>query len=166
DDDKAQHLAYSTNYYRFGERVPRPLPTQDIGFAGIRLIGRINGQSNSPQDFGEVAVFQGASYFRSIGRNQIYGLSARGLAVKTAEPEGEEFPLFRAFWIEEPGRTDQALTVHALLDSPSVAGAYRFKVHPGASTTMEVDVLLCPRTALAAVGLAAATTMFMFSPNG
>ena len=52
--------------------------------------------------FDEVAVFQGASYFRSLGEGQVYGLSARGLANKTADPEGEEFPAFRAFWIEEP----------------------------------------------------------------
>ena len=60
EDDKARHVSYSPDYFSFGERVPRPLPTDDIGFAGIRIIGHING----PSDFGEVAVFQGASYFR------------------------------------------------------------------------------------------------------
>ncbi|CAN5243515.1 glucan biosynthesis protein [soil metagenome] len=168
NDDKAEHLAYSPNYYRFGERVPRPLPTEDIGFAGIRLIGRINGQgnSNNPQDFGEVAVFQGASYFRSIGRNQIYGLSARGLAVKTAEPEGEEFPLFRQYWIEKPDHGAESIVVHALLDSQSVTGAYRFTIRPGTQTTMDVEVTLFPRTDLKKFGIGPASSMYMFGPNG
>jgi glucans biosynthesis protein len=166
DDDKAQHLAYSTNYYKFGERVPRPLPTQDIGFAGIRLIGRINGQTNSPQDFGEVAVFQGASYFRSIGKNQIYGLSSRGLAVKTPEPEGEEFPLFRQYWIEQPDHGAESIVVHALLDSQSVSGAYRFTIRPGNQTTMDVEMTLFPRVDLKKFGIAPASSMYMFGPNG
>ena len=109
--------------------------------------------------FDEVAVFQGASYFRSLGEDQVYGLSARGLANKTAEPEGEEFPAFRAFWIEEPSsRATQTLVVHALLDSPSVAGAYRFQIHPGRgkahATTMDIEAVLFPRVELGKVGLA------------
>jgi glucan biosynthesis protein len=99
-DDQAHHLAYSPNYFSFGKLVPKPMPKEDIGFAGIRLLGRINRQDH----FDEVAVFLGASYFRSLGRNQLYGLSARGLALKTGEPEGEEFPLFRAFWVELPAK--------------------------------------------------------------
>ena len=38
----------------------------------------------------EFLVFQGASYFRAVGRGQLYGLSARGLALRTGQPEGED----------------------------------------------------------------------------
>jgi glucans biosynthesis protein len=138
------------------------LPKEDIGFAGIRLHGRIN----APDRFDEVAVFQGASYFRSLGKDQLYGLSARGLALKVAEPEGEEFPLFRAFWVETPVADSDAVVVHALLDSPSVAGAYRFTIRPGLPTTMDVEATLFPRVELTKVGLAPGTTMFYFSLNG
>ena len=122
--------------------------------------------------FDEVAVFQGASYFRSLGEGQVYGLSARGLANKTAEPEGEEFPAFRALLDRRAVvARAQTLVVHALLDSPSVAGAYRFEIHPahGATaraTTMDIEAVLFPRVELGKVGLAPLTSMFMFSPNG
>jgi glucans biosynthesis protein len=161
-DDQAHHVAYSPEYFDFGKLVPQPMPKDDIGFAGIRLLGRIN----RPDKFDEVAVFQGASYFRSLGRDQIYGLSARGLAVKTGEPEGEEFPLFRAFWVETPAKDGQTVVVHALLDSQSVAGAYRFTIRPGLPTTIDVEASLFPRVDMKKVGLAPGTTMFFFDENG
>lgn len=156
-------LAYGRDLFTFGELVPRrPLPDADIGFSGIRLLHPIN----RPDKFDEVAVFQGASYFRSLGRGQTYGLSARGLALKTASQEGEEFPVFRSFWIETPARDDGAVVVHALLDSESVAGAYRFSIRPGSSTVVDVEAVLFPRIDLAKVGLAPGTSMFFFGPNG
>jgi glucans biosynthesis protein len=135
--DGARNIIYSSDMFGFGEQVPRPLPPGDIGFAGIRLLGLIN----KPDRYDEVAVFQGASYFRALGRGQHFGISSRGLALKTAEPEGEEFPFFRQFWIETPGQNASTLVVHALLDSPSVAGAYRFTIRPGLPTVMGGDHL-------------------------
>jgi glucans biosynthesis protein len=164
---RSERIAYKPDLFVTGTVMKSPLPTEDIGFSGFRVLFPINHRSK----FDEVAVFQGASYFRSLGETQVYGLSARGLANKTAEPEGEEFPAFRAFWIEKPtSRAPQTLVVHALLDSPSVSGAYRFQIHPGHgpthATTMDVDVVLFPRVELTKVGLAPLTSMFMFSPNG
>lgn len=52
----------------------------------------------------EFCVFLGASYFRAVGKDQIYGLSARGFADGTGDPKGEEFALFRAFWLENLSR--------------------------------------------------------------
>ena len=40
-------------------------------------------------------VFQGASYFRAVGKGQSYGLSARGLAVDTAGAAGRGVPALR-----------------------------------------------------------------------
>ena len=164
---RCQRIAYKPDLFVTGDVMKSPLPTEDIGFSGFRVLFPINRRAV----FDEVAVFQGASYFRSLGETEVYGLSARGLANKTAEPEGEEFPAFRAFWIEEPStRATQTLVVHALLDSPSVAGAYRFQIHPGHgathATTMDIEAVLFPRVALDKVGLAPATSMFLFSPNG
>jgi glucans biosynthesis protein len=78
-----------------------------------------------------VVVFQGASYFRAVGKGQSYGLSARGLAVDTAAATGEEFPRFVEFWVERPRPNATSLTIYALLDSRRVAGAYRFVLTPG-----------------------------------
>jgi glucans biosynthesis protein len=158
----AHRVSFSPDLFTTGPFVKSPLPSEDIGFSGLRVLFPLN----RAQVFDEALVFQGASYFRSLGANQGYGLSARGLAEKTGDPEGEVFPAFRAFWIEEPAPSSRTLVVHALLDSPSVAGAFRFTVRPGRTTIMEVEATLFPRKELSRVGLAPATSMFMFSPNG
>ena len=160
-DGQAKHLPYSTNLFDFGPLVPKGIPDEDMGFAGIRVHGPIN----KPDYFDEILVFQGASYFRSRCQGQGYGISARGLALKTAEPEGEEFPIFRAFWVETPVDQGDTIVLHALLDSPSASGAYRFTVRPGYPTTMDVEATLFPRTELTKVGLAPGTSMFYFGAN-
>jgi glucans biosynthesis protein len=162
ENGRAKHLAYRADMFTRGKLVPDPLPTEDVGFAGIKLLSTLN----DPRRFDEVAVFQGASYFRSLGRDQDYGLSARGLALKVGDPAGEEFPRFSAFWIEAPKPRSAAVVVHALLDSPSVAGAFRFEIKPGRDTTMRVRAVLFPRVELKQVGIAPETSMFMFSANG
>ena len=163
DGGQARHVIYSPRLFGFGKHVPRPLPTEDIGFAGLRLSTDI---ARDDANFGEFVVFQGASYFRSLGIGQTYGISARGLAVKTASPDGEEFPLFRDFWVERPMPEGKDIVVHALLDSPSVAGAYHFRIRPGKETVMEITAKLIPRVDLAEVGLAPGTSMFFFDANG
>ena len=52
---------------------------EHLGFAGFRLHEPLN----RPDYLDEVVVFLGASYFRALGREQRYGLSARGLAIDT-----------------------------------------------------------------------------------
>ncbi len=155
----AENIPYSTDLYDFTGLRSARREDGDIGFAGLRLLGPLNSD-----DFEEFAVFQGASYFRAIGQGEGYGLSARGLALKTDRPGSEEFPVFRKFWIEEPAAGgDSSVVVHALLDSPSVAGAYRFVVKPGMPTTMEVSATLFPRVDLDDVGIGPGTSMFAFS---
>ncbi|MGL4396902.1 MAG: glucan biosynthesis protein [Hyphomicrobium sp.] len=131
-----------------------------FGFSGLRIHGPIN----RADYFDEYVVFQGASYLRSVGRGQQYGASARGLALNTARPGGEEFPFFRAFWIEKPAPGAAEIIVHALLDSPSVAGAYRFAIQPGEATVMDVELSLYPRKTLVHVGIAPLTSMFLHGP--
>ncbi|MFT6899650.1 MAG: glucans biosynthesis protein [Paraglaciecola sp.] len=127
-------------------------------YAGFRLHYPINRKDYSD----EFLVFQGASYFRGVSKGQAYGLSTRGLAINVADPKGEEFPLFKKFWIERPSSHQEAIVVHALLDSNSVAGAYRFAIYPGVPTRMDVDVILFPRQDVQHVGLAPLTSMFLF----
>lgn len=109
----------------------------------------------------ELAVFLGASYFRLLGRGQVYGLSARGLAIDTARPGHEEFPVFREFWLIEPEPDATRLEILALLDSPSVAGAYRFELTPGSPTTLTVDARLFARRTIERLGVAPLTSMFL-----
>ncbi len=158
---QSRRLLYSPDLFTFGSRVQPPAKGALADFSGFRLHTPIN----RPDHFDEFVVFQGASYFRAIAKGQGYGLSARGLALKTGNPNGEEFPLFRAFWIEQPRPDASAMVVHALLDSHSTAGAYRFTIRPGEPTVMDVEMTLYPRVELQQVGLATLTSMFMFGPN-
>ena len=146
---RAAPIRYSPDLFTFDKLKP---PTGDIGFAGFRLHHPLN----RPDYFDEVCAFLGASYFRAVAKGQGYGLSARGLAIKTADPAGEEFPLFRSFWLERPGKGSDAIVVHALLDSPSAAAAFRFTVRPGKQTVFDTEMALYPRADLAAVGHCAA----------
>jgi glucans biosynthesis protein len=162
DDGQARHLAYSPGMYAPGKIVTNPLPTEDIGFAGLRIHGHIN----RPDYFDEIVVFEGASYFRSLAKGQVYGVSARGLALKVGAPDGEEFPIFRAFWVETPEKGSDSIAIHALLDSKSLSGAYRFTIRPGLPTAMDVEATLFPRVDLISAGLAPGTSMFYFDGNG
>ena len=132
-------------------RIPSDAPLSFSGF-------RINAPLNAASRHDEVVVFQGASYFRGLARGHTYGLSARGLAINAGAPV-EEFPLFRAFWIERPSDASR-ITVHALLDSTSVTGAYTFHIRPGLPTAMDVRAELFPRHDVVEVGLAPLTSMF------
>jgi len=141
-------------------RFPAPLP-RDIPFAGLRVLYPLN----EPRKQDEVATFIGASYFRVLGERQRYGASLRGLAIDTAEPSGEEFPRFTEFWVEKPGAHATFLQVFALLDSPSVAGAYRFVIKPGETTFVEEEASLFLRKEIKKLGLAPLTSMFLIGEN-
>lgn len=134
---------------------------ENAGFAGFRVHYPIN----SAHYKDEFLVFQGASYFRLVGPGLTYGLSARGLAIDTAEPNGEEFPIFREFWVVKPGPEDTHLVIYALLDSHSVTGAYRFEVHPDAPTEMTVEARLHARQDIRKLGMAPLTSMYMWGEN-
>ncbi|WP_445467023.1 glucan biosynthesis protein [Faunimonas sp. B44] len=157
ENGEARRIHYTPELFDFG-KAPQPPADADVGFSGFRLRHPIN----APDVWDEFLVFQGASYFRAVGQGQVYGLSARGLAIKTAAPEGEEFPRFTRFWIEAPGPQTREITIHALLDSPSTTGAYRFVIQPGVETVMEVEGTLYPRTELGGLGLAPLSSMFLF----
>ncbi|MDW4499116.1 glucan biosynthesis protein G [Sulfitobacter sp. D35] len=129
-----------------------------LGYSGLRLRAELE----KPGVFQEYAVFQGASYFRGIGTGEIYGLSARGLALDTGEADGEEFPDFVAFWIERPEPEATSVVLHALLDSPSCTGAYRFDITPGDTLRMGISATIFARTELSRIGIAPLTSMFLF----
>jgi len=133
----------------------------DYGFAGFR----VHYPLNTPKYADELVSFLGASYFRALGRDLAYGLSARGLAVNTAEDGGEEFPLFREFWILRPAPGAKVIRIYALLDSNSVTGAYEFVVTPGVDTEMSVNSVLFIRQRIQKLGIAPLTSMFFYGEN-
>lgn len=156
-------LKFSQNFFNYdgpAANLAGKAP-ENIGFAGFRVHYPLN--TNEYKD--EFLVFQGASYFRLVGPGQIYGLSARGLAIDTAESSGEEFPVFREFWLVKPEPEQTHLVIYALLDSPSVTGAYRFDVYPGAPTEMNVEARLVARRDIKKLGVAPLTSMFHHGEN-
>ncbi|MFN3657870.1 MAG: glucan biosynthesis protein [Pseudolabrys sp.] len=157
---RARPIAYSPDLFDFGKVKPPPADARD-NFAGFRLHAPINRNDY----FDEVGVFLGASYFRAVAKGQVYGISARGLSIRTADPKGEEFPAFRTFWIEKPAAQTNSIVVHALLDSPSAAAAFRFTIRPGAATIYDTEMALYPRSDLAQAGIGSNTSMFFFGAN-
>lgn len=155
---QARPLRFDMGVFDTTDQFP-DVPVDDtLGYSGLRLRAELQ----RPGIHSEYAVFQGASYFRGLGTGLDYGLSARGLALKTADPEGEEFPEFTAFWLETPEPGAPQITLHALLDSPSCTGAYSFTLRPGPVLGMDVTATLFARKALHHVGIAPLTSMFLF----
>jgi glucans biosynthesis protein len=130
-----------------------------LGYAGFRILQPGIG-------FGEVVSFLGASYFRMIGLGQDYGTSGCGLALNTVANESEEFPVFQQFWVRRPKQNEHEITVYALMDSRSVAGAYRFIIRPGPATVAVVKAVLFPRREVKEFGIAPLTSMFLCGKNG
>jgi glucans biosynthesis protein len=156
-----REIAFDAGAFDHGRNKVDPSELRDLGFAGFRVHFPVN----TPTYKDEVLVFLGATYLRGLGGGQRFGLSARGLAIDTAEATGEEFPRFVEFWIERPQSAAKELTVYALLDSPRVTGAYRFVLKPGVTTTIDVDSRLFLRKNVAKLGLAPLTSMFYFGAN-
>jgi glucans biosynthesis protein len=157
----ARRVHFTPDVFTYGPAVRPPPNPQELSYSGFRVHYPLN--RKSLQD--EFLVFQGASYFRALGREQRYGLSARGLAIKTADERGEEFPAFTKFWIERPPKAAKQLVIYALLDSPSATGVYRFTAIPGLDTRIDVHATLFPRVAMESFGIAPLTSMFLFDPT-
>lgn len=158
ENGQAAPLMFDLDVFRKTDQFPDLPIDETLGYSGLRLRSELK----DPGFYTEFAVFHGASYFRAIATDQIYGLSARGLAIDTAEPTGEEFPDFTAMWLEKPAPDAKRFVLHALMDSPSVTGAFRFEIEPGSPLRMDVSATLFPRVELDHVGLGALTSMFQY----
>jgi periplasmic glucans biosynthesis protein len=161
DDGVARPIPFSTRLFDYGKNDFAGRIPGDIGFAGFR----VHAPLKNSDYFDEVIVFLGASYFRAVGRGNVYGLSARGLAIDTAAPSGEEFPNFTEFWLVKPAPGARELVIYALLDGPSAAGAYAFTVTAGEQTRVDVRSTLFFRRKVERLGVAPLTSMFFFGEN-
>ena len=160
-DGQAREIRYEADRFDFGDLQFDKQTTSQLGYAGFRVLYPVN--ENGKLD--EVMSLLGASYFRVIGKGQVYGLSSRGLAIDTAPPGGEEFPRFREYWIQRPAPQDRELVIYALLDSPRATGAYRFVLKPGADTVLDVQANVFVRGDIGMLGIAPLTSMFLYGPN-
>ena len=159
-DGQAREILYDPALFEFDKAGIDPKLMRDhVGFAGFRVQFVTDWRD-------DVAAFLGASYFRAVGGDtRQYGLSARALAVDTAFPRPEEFPRFTSFWFERPPKDSGTLTMYALMDSPSIAGALRFQLIPGGTLVMDIDSALYPRKPIERLGVAPLTSMFFYGEN-
>ena len=146
---RTHDLAFARSQFSGADHLP---PGAD-GFSGFRVM--------NPKGDGDWLVFQGASYFRTAGPLNQYGLSARGLAIDTGLARPEEFPRFSHFWLEQG--PNGALTVYALLDSPSAAGAWRFvnRMTPQ-GVVQDVSMTVQLRRGVERIGIAPLTSMYWY----
>ncbi|NDY95606.1 glucan biosynthesis protein [Wenzhouxiangella limi] len=162
DEGAVDDVPFDPKRFRFDRPLEGPPVASAAGYAGFR----VHYPLNRPERHDEFLVFLGASYFRLIGSGQVYGLSARGLALNSGGSGAEEFPVFREFWLQRPEPGQERLRLLALLDSPSVTGAFAFEVEPGDPTSMVVDAQFFARRDLVRPGIAALTSMFKHGDTG
>ncbi|WP_230532651.1 glucan biosynthesis protein [Microvirga roseola] len=159
EDGTIRRVGYNPAQFDFGD-LDLPNGNADIGFSGFRLYS-VPGEGE-PWDF---AIVQGATFFRAIARGQNYGAIARAITLRPAEAKGEEFPIFRAFWLERPAVGSNSITIHAVIDSESATGATRMTLRPGDMTIVDLETTLFPRVALEHVGLGAIASTYFYGPN-
>ncbi|MGO4705308.1 glucan biosynthesis protein [Microvirga sp. 2MCAF38] len=159
EDGASRRVGYDASRYDFnGVNAPNNLG--DIGFSGFRLLA--NPGDGPSYDF---AIIQGATFFRALAKGQNFGAMARALTLKPAEARGEEFPFFRAFWLERPAPGSNSITIHGVIDSESTTGAVRMTFRPGDMTIVDVETSLFPRVNLEHVGLGGIGSTYFFGPN-
>lgn len=158
----AREVVYDPSYFTIGpDQVAAGLPHEPSAFAGFWV--------HEPESKGDLdkvepwATFLGASYFRGVGELGQVGLSARGIALAPGGPGPEEFPDFVSYWFEPAGSPHDPVTVYALLDGPSIAGAYRFLLYRTSGVVMDIEADLHPRRTVERLGLAPLTSMYWFS---
>lgn len=122
---KAREVIYTPDLFDIPAGHPARKLHAGAGFAGFRIMA-----PNLKTDW---FAAMGASYFRTSGPFDQYGLSARGVAIDTAMPTPEEFPRFSQYWIagDEDGDKGSAgkaeVTIYGLLDGISLTGAYKMR---------------------------------------
>ena len=136
---QSREIIYEQAYFDMPSNSPaRELPA-GAGFAGLRVQEARDGALDWRRN--DWVAFLGAAYFRSIGELRQYGLSARGIALDVAVADRpEEFPDFTQFYIDS-GTVDHTLTLYALMEGPSIVGAFRFLMTRGKGVIMDIEVV-------------------------
>jgi glucans biosynthesis protein len=163
---EAKPVAFGPDQFRYNDPdLASAIDAETFpGIAGFRM----NYPLNQPEAMDELISFLGASYFRALGRDNIYGLSARGIVLNSWVDVPEEFPRFSEFYLQRP-EGDGPATVWAAMESPSLTGAFQFDIHPAGpdrqETIVEVTARLFFREDIRELGVAPLTSMFLFADS-
>ncbi|WP_321504834.1 glucan biosynthesis protein [Breoghania sp.] len=155
--EEAHEVLFSPDAFEMPADSPARALPDDIGFAGFRIM-----RADLKTDW---ISYLGASYFRTDGQSHQYGQSSRGLAIDTGLATPEEFPRFSAFWLAPPEKDGQTIVIYALLNSPSVTGAYKMALtnKDGTGQIIDVDSRLFFRKSVERLGIAPLTSMYWYS---
>ncbi|TGM57129.1 glucan biosynthesis protein [Leptospira adleri] len=157
--DFAREIPYDESYFDLSKlKITGDIPP-NLGYSGFKIHYPLNTEEHTD----EFTVFQGASYYRMVSKKQVYGLSARGIAINTGMPYPEDFPGFTHFWIVHPDKTDSTVFVYALLDGKTATGAYEFQISPGKVSSVHVNAEVTLRTKVDRFGIAPLTSMYWYS---
>jgi glucans biosynthesis protein len=156
-----REFSFSPELFAYGEQKLAQAVPLNLGFAGFSLLYPLNHRKGHD----EILAFIGASYFRAVGKDQWFGLSARGVAINTAAPSGEQFPYFKEFWLARPAASADSIKIFALLDGESITGAYRFGFYPGDQTVMDVEAVVFLRKKVERLGITPFSSMFLQGSN-
>lgn len=154
DGEVAHEVLPVPNAFGYPDGHPAFDLTRAPAYAGFRMLNK--------GTYTDWLSFLGKSYFRSSGPFDQYGLSARGVAVDPGLTTPEEFPRFSEFWLED---LDPGFAVCALLDGPSLTGAYRFHCRRPGDTIMYIDARLFARKDIRRLGIAPLTSMYWYGEN-
>lgn len=160
EGDSAREILYSASLFEIPPDHPAHQLKTGAGFAGFRVMA-----NDLKTDW---FAAMGASYFRTSGPYDQYGLSARGIAIDTAMPHPEEFPRFSQYWLEGGEHGQPPLIIYALLEGPSITGAYRMTADRLTDArgihriNMEIDAVLFARKDIERLGVAPFSSMFWY----
>ena len=158
DGTTASRVAYDPGKFDFGRLKPPPASAQ-LGFTGFRVLHR-----RSDGKLHAVASLLNASIISAIAHNQVWGAISRPLTVRSGEQMAEEGPHIRAVWIEKPRPTAMELIVHAVIDTPSLAGAVRFTLRAGEATVIDTECTVFTRRQVDHFGLTPIQTTYLSGP--
>ena len=160
EDGIVRPVPYARDRFEAGALALPDPGQQDLGYSGVKLRARFGGG-----ELADFAIFQGVCFFRMLARGQGFGVNARAVMLRPADARGEEFPRWRALFLEKPAAAGAPLVLHALIDSESCATAMRMTVRPGDVSVAEVDCTMATRAAIDHLGLGGMQTNFLFGPN-
>ena len=158
----SKEIIYDPRLFMGGpDHVARKLPPEPSAFAGFWVHEPRTAATWKKAE--PWATFLGASYFRAVGELGQVGLSARGVALGPGTSNPEEFPDFTSFWFEPAETLDAPMIVNALMEGPSLSGAYRFALRRTKGVVMDIEAAIYIRKPVERLGVAPLTSMYWFS---